>query len=194
MANRFRKSDIEFHSEGYGRRNRPAVNVKVYHFQTDWKVADTFHCSEEIAQQALNFSFESAQSRFWEDAQDRAEEIWGRGVKVYSEGRSGGWLIVDGIGEDVESWDAIAVSQWGRLVRWCETEIEFLNSWDYVREDIEANRWAEEGAGLYNFYEYKSTSGEVVNACIVDLRNRAAEVLTTADLPVKLLLKQEEGY
>ncbi len=76
-------------------------------------------------------------------------------------------MIVDGINEDVESWDAIAVSRWGRLAQWCGREIEFLTSWEYVREDIEANRWAEEDAEAYNFVDLPDGRSE----CLVDLKH-----------------------
>lgn len=151
---RYRKADIETHSEHY-RGAKPAVNVKVYHYPTTSKVEDAFTCSEAVASQALQYAFESAQQRFWEDAQDVARDIFGKHVKVYSQGRSGGWLVVEGINEDVGSWDAIAVSKWGRLATWAKREIEYLTSWDYVKDDIEANEWAKEGAELYNLLDLK---------------------------------------
>jgi len=163
---RYRKADIDTWA-AFNHRRVPAVKVKVYHYPTTSKVEDAFNCSESVASQALQFAFESAQQRFWEDVQDVARTIFGKHVKVYSEGRSGGWLIVDGINEDVESWDAIAVSRWGRLAKWCEREIEFLTSWDYVREDIEANRWAEEDAEAYNFVDLPDGRSE----CLVDLKH-----------------------
>jgi len=52
----------------------------------------------------------------WEDAKELAREVWGDRVQVYSEGRSGGWLVVEGLGE-VEEWDAIDVSRWARFQR-----------------------------------------------------------------------------
>lgn len=35
-------------------------------------------------------------------------------VQVYSDGRSGGWLVVHGL-PDVETWDAIALGQWAKF-------------------------------------------------------------------------------
>ena len=164
---RFRKADIETHSERFHGR-KPAVNVKVYNYPNTSKVVDAFKCSEPVASKALEYAFESAQQRFWEDVQDVARDIFGPRVKVYSEGRSGGWLIVEGINEDVESWDAIAVAKWGRLVKWCQEEIESLTSWECVHEDIEANEWAKEGAELYNYMDLKDgrivTMSELKNA------------------------------
>jgi len=164
---RYRKADIDTWA-AFNHRRVPAVNVKVYHYPTTGKVEGAFNCSESAASQALQFAFESAQQRFWEDVQDVARDIFGKHVKVYAEGRSGGWLIVDGINEDVESWDAIAVSRWGRLTKWCDREIDFLTSWEYVKDDIEANAWAKEGAELYNFLDLKDgrtvTMSELKNA------------------------------
>jgi hypothetical protein len=161
----YSKADIDTHSERFNGL-KPAVNVKVYSGPRTSQVEDYFKCSEEVASQALQYAFESAQGRFWEDVQDVARDIFGKHVKVYSEGRSGGWLIVQGINTDVESWDAIAVSEWGKLAHWCAREIAYLTSWDYVREDIEANEWAKDGAELYNFRETKDGRTH----CIADLK------------------------
>lgn len=49
----------------------------------------------------------------WEDAQSSAEDIFGKRAKVYSDGRSGGWLVVHGL-PPVESWDAIMLGKWSR--------------------------------------------------------------------------------
>jgi hypothetical protein len=45
-----------------------------------------------------------------------ADEIFGRPVKVYSEGRCGGWAIVDGL-PDFESWDAVLLARWAKFAR-----------------------------------------------------------------------------
>lgn len=141
---RFRKDDIEFHSDGF-RAGRPAVNVKVYASTrsitlplvlglsrpadapegtpfTEHRTDDGF--THEWIDEKLeadfdlgDFIFQSACESGWEWLTDQAQEIFGAGVKVYSEGRSGGWAIVDGIDDDVDSWDAIAVSRWGRFVK-----------------------------------------------------------------------------
>lgn len=164
---RFRKVDIETHSDRS--RSRPAVNVKYYAGGdlTD-NVVEYFKCSRELAEQALAYAFESAQQRFWEDAQEYARELFGKHVKVYSEGRSGGWLVVHGIDENVEGWDAIAVSKWGRLVKWCTDTIVDYAAWENVQDDIEANEWAKDGAELYNFLTLKDgrhvTMSELKNA------------------------------
>lgn len=53
----------------------------------------------------------------WEDAHDEAYEVWGsKAVQIYSSGRSGGWLVVHGLG-DVEDWDAIELARWTRFQR-----------------------------------------------------------------------------
>jgi hypothetical protein len=168
---RFTKDDIETHSEGYGRNSLPAINVKAYDFPSSWKVAEHFKCSEEIAQQALTYAFEHAQEMFWEQA---SEDIDGYfpghgGCEVFSEGRSGGWLVVKGL-PDISEWDAILVSRWGKFERDMQSAVKDFCSWDNVIEDIEANRWAEEGAERYNFIQRADKS----IVCIADA-NQAAE-------------------
>jgi len=148
------KEDIEFHSDGY-RDSKPAVNVKVYdsltngfckwkrdnpdenpHFTLDWIEA---HVSDESLQQG----FWSMCEMRWDDLETEAQEIWGshmytdrygarkHSIKVYSEGRSGGWAIVDGINNDVSSWDAIEFTQWKRFAKFARAVADGI-MWDVV--------------------------------------------------------------
>lgn len=136
---RFTKADIEFHYD-HG-RSRPAVNVKVHnawvgefakllpqvsedidgkanpHFNEEW-------LERHVSEDAWQDYFYSACEDGWELLQMDAEEVFGRGVKVYSEGRQGGWAVVEGIDTDVESWDAIAVARWGKFARWARAQAD----------------------------------------------------------------------
>jgi hypothetical protein len=134
---RFKKSDIEFHSDGFGRERKPAVNVKVYEsldqgyakwradnadadprFTVEWIEANL---SDDTREHYFTFACESG----FEDAQNDAIEIWGKGVKVYSEGRSGGWAVVDGIDTDVASWDAIELGKWAKWAKWARSTADY---------------------------------------------------------------------
>lgn len=120
-----RKADIQFHSDGY-RAARPAVNVKVYkgietvdfkqfHDEAD----DGFTLEwirENVSDERLDSALEWACERAWEQVETDAQQIFGSHVKVYSEGRSGGWAVVEGL-PDFGSWDAIMVGKWARFAR-----------------------------------------------------------------------------
>ena len=142
------KEDIEFHSDGF-RQAKPAVNVKVYDSLTNgfrkWHVdnpdADKRYTEEWIEE---NLTDEQTSDIFWwqcemrwEDLEMEAQEIWGhdmiedrRGrhyrVKVYSEGRSGGWAIVEGIDHDVDSWDAIEFNKWKRFAKFARATADYI--------------------------------------------------------------------
>jgi len=161
-----KKTEIEMYYE-HGRGMRPAINVKSRNYPSTFNVADRLGCTEKQAEKALDFCWNSACECFWEEAQETVAEIFGKCVKVYSTGRSGGHLIVSGL-PDVESWDAIAVSRWARLNRWCRIGIEYLSSIDYVIDEIEANKWHLAGAEQYNFID---KNGEVT--CIAELKQEA---------------------
>src|SRR5262245_23531767 len=115
------KEDIEYHRVGYSYNSVPAVNVKVYNnlssgmkeWAKDWPDPDPRFTEEWIEE---NLSDETVDAIFWqscelrwEDLEWEAREIWGDNaytdsqgrrryaVNVYSEGRSGGWAVVDGI-------------------------------------------------------------------------------------------------
>lgn len=161
-----RKSDVEFHSDGYGyRQSRPAVNVKIPYRSLEsllplelgsvssdggktWEVvrSDAAYTAEwieaNVSDDAMaeweQFAAESA----WESLQGEAIDIWGEGVKVYSEGRSGGWAVVDGI-PDYDTWDAIELSRWARFAKYARAladdvpratlDIIYANLFDAVR-------------------------------------------------------------
>lgn len=149
------KNGVQLHSEGYG-RGRPAINVKVYNL--NWPLEE-LGVSEGIAEQAGQLAFESAQVHFWnEDAPELASECLGD-VEVFSEGRSGGWLVVEGL-DDPETWDAEQLANWDKFEAGIEDLIRDLTNWQDVKENIEANRWAEAGARLYNFYEFEDGHSE----------------------------------
>ncbi len=126
-----KKSEIETR-DGF-----PAVNVKVYGNVDKVKLPLDMGGSAP-ADDPTNFTWHTSDPAFthdwidahvndvdeiwwdvacsdgWESLDMEAERIFGRGVKVYQEGRSGGWAVVHGL-DDVESWDAIAVSRWSRF-------------------------------------------------------------------------------
>ena len=120
------KEDIEYHSDrGYD--HKPAVNVKVYtsleegfrqFVESEGEVHPEFTVEwieENLTDEEQWAAFNSSCEWRWEDLQMKAEEEYGNGVKVYSEGRQGGWAYIDGINTDVDSWDAIEFSRWKRF-------------------------------------------------------------------------------
>jgi peptidoglycan/xylan/chitin deacetylase (PgdA/CDA1 family) len=129
---RFTKADIEYHAEHFG-RFRPAVNVKVrfpHTFYNGELAATVGEHNDEPGFAAWyeqwtetdgpegEWTFDAACRDGWEQLETDAQEIFGPHVKVYSEGRSGGWAVVHGYSDDTEGWDAIDVSRWGRFARY----------------------------------------------------------------------------
>jgi hypothetical protein len=158
---RFTKADITFHSDGY-RERKPAVNVKIYdslaegfakwngpdwigdHPDTDARFTVEWieeHVTDDCQSDYFNMACETG----YEYAETDAQEIWGSHVRVYSQGRSGGWAVVDGIDDDVASWNAIAVARWGKFARWARSTAD--DTMARVVDMIYHNafeRWAEE--------------------------------------------------
>lgn len=149
-----RKSEITFHSDGCGRTRHPAINVKVHRFGLDSAaLVAQFNCTEADAERALQYAFESAQTRFWENAEERARELFGDyGARVYSEGRMGGWLVVHKL-PDVETWAVPMLAKWTALIKWCREEIKYLTGKESMLEDITANEWCKPGSEAYNFVD-----------------------------------------
>ena len=160
-----RRNEVETHNTGgCGGPYLPAVNAKYYGSTYSDEVEQQFHCSAEVTQRALQWQWESARERFWEDVQEWAEKCFGEGVKVYCAGRSGGWAVVEGL-PPLDGWDAIQLSKWAKFAKMCSREVDFLTSLEVVLEDIEANRWAEENSEHYN--HSVTADGEAV--CLADV-------------------------
>ena len=134
----FSKDDIEYHRLGYGYATVPAVNVKVDTYITDAMVKDVAQSdfaydvdrvvewwreNVEDDDSLLSDAFSNACEQGWEDLQDAAREIWNDPrLRVFSEGRSGGWAYVDSIrADDVEGWDAIELGKWSRFAKTART-------------------------------------------------------------------------
>jgi hypothetical protein len=87
---------FETHRRGYGYASNIAVNVKVYELAKPWseEARKAFNAlPEKLQDQAVDLAWEDAQRDWWEEARDKAREL-GLGT-VSSEGRSGGWLVLD---------------------------------------------------------------------------------------------------
>ena len=164
-----KKSDIETRSDNRGYPPYyPTINVKVYKLGLDTAaLVAKYGCDDATAERALQFAFESQQQQFWEQAEELAQSVFGSHVKVYSSGRSGGWLIVHNL-PDLETWDAVAVGRWARFAKRVRDDIAWRTSAETLGDDIDANEWCKVGAEAYNFVETENGP-----RCIADLKAEA---------------------
>lgn len=185
-----KKSEVQTHTDnGYG-AGYPAINVKAHHIGglqgTVTDVMDKFGCSEAQAEKALEFAHTSACEQFWEYWCDTTgsfenglygspEYAYFPGYipRVYSAGRSGGWLIVQGL-PPVEDWDAIMLMRWARFAKAVTEDAKYRLSKDAMLEDIEANAWYKEHAEQYNWCSGKD--GQAV--CLADVKADVAAYTT----------------
>ena len=140
----YTKQCVETHSAGgIGGPYYPAVNVKVYGCDVDLdKIMARYGCTEKEAQEALNIAWECACEDFWNmDALDNAENLFGAHAKVFSAGRSSGWLIVEGIGFP-DDWDGVQLHRWATFEKYIKQDVDSRSDDDSLLESIEANRWA----------------------------------------------------
>ena len=119
-----------------------AIDVRYYGQGIDpGQVAERLGCSLAQAETCLQYVGETLAERFWEDAEDTARDIFGdKSLTVYSEGRSGGWLVVNGL-PDIEYWDAIMLGKWRSLKVRLQNEIKHIGDFDDIIDLIEANGW-----------------------------------------------------
>jgi len=143
----------------------PSINVKHYNWPYSGISKHFPNADENDIEKASGFAFDSAQERFWEDAQELAEHLftW-QTVEVCSLGRSGGHLAVDGIGIP-EEWDQDELELWQDFEKGVKENIEYACSLESIIDSIEANRWAEPMSERYNFIET-----EKGDFCVADIR------------------------
>lgn len=144
------KADIDYHQLGYGSRRVPAVNVKIRDTLSDGYRAFrklhpdadegfTMEWIESLGEHYPEGIWDFVVRTGWEELEERAREIYGKSVSVYSEGRQGGWAYIDGINTDVESWDAIEFTQWRSFAKFAR---ETANDIMYrIVDSIYCNEW-----------------------------------------------------
>src|ERR1035437_9769574 len=80
-------SEIAYHSE-HCQAAKPAVNVKDHHvYHNDPRFTD-------FSEDEFQAAYENCQEAFWESYAPEVSKHYGYG-EIYSEGRSGGWLVVE---------------------------------------------------------------------------------------------------
>lgn len=183
MSRAYSRADVRQHSDN-GYNPHPAVNIKadLYTFSDDLlrtAYADTVGGSEADAAGFLAWwrakededgpgglygaygwldtAGQWAAESGFEDAENDAIDIFPQSVKIYGEGRSGGWLVVHGL-PDVDEWDAIALARWRRFERYVWAIRDYhptmvagliaLNGYEREREEsaareAEVRKWAE---------------------------------------------------
>jgi hypothetical protein len=162
--------EIAHHSDDNWRTKNPAINVKVYNLPTIEQVVERFKCDKNDAERALEFAWENAQESFWNGIEMTAQDIFGSRVKVYSEGRSSGWLTVHNL-PPVEEWDGDLLAKWQEFDSLVKSEIAHLTSFETMAEDIESNRWTEPMSEKYNFFTTESGK----DVCVAEINQKLAK-------------------
>ena len=159
-------SEVTTHSDHYVAH--PALNVKLYRFPGADDIRKRCHIPAHLSERIAEWAYEDAIRDFWEQAAQNVAEIFGPHATCVSEGRSGGWLTVHGLGP-IDDWDEDDLAKWAELQRLTTAAIKDIGSpnwYQALAETIESNRWNEDGAEHYNFIDRRN--GESV--CMVDLK------------------------
>ncbi len=149
----YTKDDVRLHSNNAFGVGQPAVNVKIGRYPTVGQVMDRFGCSERTAEKAAEYAFQSASELFWREYAPHLAEHYFGPCKVYSEGRSNGWLVLAPKLEGslvtsrpllppVQDWDGVMLNRWALFERAIRREVDWLSSWEWVEDMISANEWA----------------------------------------------------
>lgn len=171
-----KKSDVEI-SYHQGHHGCPMVNVKHHLWVPDlirkYKDNGTHEFSDDAGfwawleeqwdssnYDAWDSADEWARELCWEDARECAHDIWPfRELGVWGAGRSGGWLVVEGL-RPVEDWDAIELGRWARFVRRIEAirdeEYPYQFVWQLGANVYEHVR--QERAGAYPAPHYEGSN------------------------------------
>lgn len=149
-----KKAEIEFHYDGCGYtpdRDYAAINVKVRAYWRDQALpmdlegpthpAFTHDWIEALPEREQTAAYDHAIELAWEHLQDDAENVYGPGAKVWSQGRSGGWAIIAPPSHprkgfthaEVDGWDAIALGkfrQWTKYAEGTRDDVMYLYFWE----------------------------------------------------------------
>ncbi len=140
---KYTREDVDLHRQGYYGAPLPAVNVKGGNYFPASILIERYGCSEKTAEKAFEMAWECAVEDFWDTcAPAIVEDVFGKRVKFWSEGRSGGWLVVSGLAP-VDEWDAIAIGKWRSFEKRIKAEVKYLTSKECVLDNIDANGWCE---------------------------------------------------
>lgn len=136
----------------------------------------------------------------WEEARELARESFVyRGVTVYSAGRSGGHLIVDGLG-DVDEWDDDDLTRWENFATGVRAIVDttthrwlwnlHANVWETRDEDTDDTDDDEEGA------ELPEAHAEVIAACVQEawFNVENGDAHTAADVAADIVQKLTSTY
>lgn len=125
------KADVQIHIDGYAGPGVPAFNVKMRRYVDDLPESEWADVRADLGLTATDFGWAWCQAHMtieeiqrWTDEAATgnydafAEQITETfpGATCNTEGRSGGWVIVNGL-PDIESWDAVMLAKWRKLDR-----------------------------------------------------------------------------
>jgi len=140
----------------------PAINVKVHNFPDSSIVVDKFNCDDSSAEAAIGFAWDEACEMFWETAKEYAIDTLSKAFgdymtshktfDVYSLGKSGGWLVVDGL-PDIEDWTADQLKAWDNFEKRMQALLKDVTSVSRVLAMIAENEWYKPGSESHNFIE-----------------------------------------
>ena len=121
MTRHYMRDPIETHRLGYGYESVPAINVKHYGrwpLESDREmIAEIARLTGDSEDSVSQMIWENAQESFWEAAQELAREAGY--ARLYSEGRSGGWMYaMPHIEVTRDSAGDATIADFGERSRW----------------------------------------------------------------------------
>ena len=137
----YTKRNVQFHRDGLYGVSRPAVNVKMLHLDLrrvnlpqEEGVVDGATVYTDVAfthdwidanldEEKMDSVWMMACEEGWEMLSQEAKAIWGKQAEVISEGRSGGWAVVEGL-KDYESWNVVDLSKWRRFEQYARAVVK----------------------------------------------------------------------
>lgn len=140
--------EVQMHSD-MGRTQHPAFNIKVRQGPESvtlpielGSVADTVDgpmrkiftdpeftldwIEENVGPGDKNGIWENVCEANYDYAKQQLEELFSLDVSISTEGRSGGWMVIDGLPEDISEWDDELRRQWveaGEIVKACVEDV-----------------------------------------------------------------------
>jgi hypothetical protein len=156
---------------------RPSIDVKDLHNPHPYTdlIEERFKCTRRQAENAAEWAYDNARDEFWDDVKLVGVEILGvSAFDIEGWGRSGGHLVVNNYLLTDENF-----AKWQKFEEAVIEIYKELSDPDHILDQVDVNRYAEEGAERSNWRLVAKSDGTKIPVCVIDIKKVADKAVQT---------------